>query len=51
MEKHSKQYARVKKWYDAGLWPLSAVRLAVEKGWITADEFKEITGQDYGEAD
>lgn len=51
MQKHSKQYTRVKKWYDAGLWPVSAVRLAVEKGWITAEEFKEITGEEYVEGE
>lgn len=44
---HSKNFEKVKNYYDAGLWKISRVREAVVKGWITADEFKEITGEDY----
>ena len=43
----SKMFEKVKKYYDKGLWKIQAVRNAVVKGWITADEFKEITGEDY----
>lgn len=43
----SKKYAKVKKYYDNGLWSISRVREAVEHGWITADEFKQITGHEY----
>lgn len=43
----SKMYEKVKKYYDKGLWKIQAVRNAVVKGWITAEEFKEITGEDY----
>ncbi len=43
----SRMYERVKKYYDKGLWKIAAVRNAVVKGWITAEEFKEITGEDY----
>ena len=31
------------------LWSLAMVKKAVVKGWITEAEFKEITGEDYGE--
>jgi len=44
---HSKNFDKVKRYYDAGLWGINKVRQAVVKGWITEEEFKEITGQDY----
>lgn len=44
---HSANYEKVKNYYDRGLWNLARVRKAVEKGWITEDEFTEITGQPY----
>lgn len=44
---HSKKFETVKKWYDRGLWKVEAVRNAVAKGWITAEEFEEITGEPY----
>ena len=40
----SKNYAKVKKWYDAGLWSEARVYNAVGK-WITAEEFEMITGK------
>lgn len=43
------KYAKVKKYYDSGLWDITRVKNAVIKKWITADEFKEITGVDYSE--
>lgn len=43
----SKHYAKVKKWYELGMWNLDVVKSAVKKGWITKDEFKEITGEEY----
>lgn len=49
-EKHSAHYETVKKWYDRGLWSVTRVRKAVVCKWITADEFKEITGEEYTEA-
>ena len=42
----SKNYNKVKRFYSAGRWSLVMVRNAVGR-WITADEFKEITGQNY----
>lgn len=46
----SNKYEMVKSLYDRGLWKINRVRDAVEKGWITAEEFEEITGVPYEEA-
>ncbi len=43
----SAKYAKVKRYFDEGLWTLRQVRNAVTKGWITAEEFAEITGEEY----
>ena len=40
------KYEKVKNYYDKGLWSVERVANAVVKGWITVDQFKEITGQD-----
>ena len=40
-------FESVKKNYDRGLWNIQMVRMAVRKGVITREQFKEITGQDY----
>lgn len=46
--KHSPKYEMVKKFYKTyKVWSIDRVRGAVEKGWITEDEFKELTGEDY----
>ena len=37
----------VKRNFDQGLWTVQMVRLAVRKGVITKEQFKEITGLDY----
>ncbi len=39
----SKNFKKVKQYYDLKLWNLAKVSAAVGK-WITADEYKEITG-------
>ena len=44
---HSKRFALVKKYHDRGLWSKARVYKAVECKWITADEYKEITGEQY----
>ena len=44
---HSAKFEKVKSYYDMGLWTKHQVRNAVVKGWITAVEYKEITGEDY----
>ena len=38
-------FDRIKKYYDAGLWTEKMVGNAVKK--ITADQYKEITGEEY----
>lgn len=43
----SAKYKQVKLYYDRGLWDIDKVRNAVVKGWITSEEFKLITGEDY----
>ena len=40
----SKKYNKVKEYYEKGLWNEERVANAVLKGWITTEEFREITG-------
>lgn len=47
MNEYSPKYNKVKYYYDNGLWKETRVREAVVKGWITEEEFIEITGIDY----
>lgn len=44
---HSAKYSLVKWYYDHDNWTIAQVHKAVQKGWITAEEYKEITGEDY----
>lgn len=41
------KYAKVKRYYDNGQWTIAMVRNAVVKEWITPEQFREITGEDY----
>lgn len=41
------KYDKVKKFYRMGFWSKAMVKNAVKKNWITSDEYKEITGEDY----
>lgn len=43
---YSKNFAKVKQYYDKKLWNLAKVTAAVGK-WITASEYEEITGKKY----
>lgn len=43
---HSKNFEKVKKFYKMGIWSEKMVWSAVGK-WITTEEYKEITGEDY----
>ena len=47
MNEHSQKFELVKSYYDSGLWNKKAVRNAVKKGWITPEEYEEITGEVY----
>ena len=40
---YSKNFEKVKKYFDGGYWNISRVKNAVEKGWIAEEEFTEIT--------
>lgn len=43
---HSKNFEKVKGYYERGTWSIVRVRAAVGK-WITAEEYAEITGEVY----
>ena len=43
----SPKYNRIKTYYDTNRWTIEMVANAVVKGWITAEEYKLITGDDY----
>lgn len=45
---HSKNFGKVKKYYDDGIWSKTRVYNAVGK-WITPEEYEEITGEPYEE--
>ena len=40
-------FKTIKSNYDKGLWSKSMVRMAVRKGVITAEQFTEITCEQY----
>lgn len=40
-------YDLIKKNYEKGLWSKQMVAMAVKKGIITPEQYKEITGEDY----
>ncbi|MCH4392919.1 XkdX family protein [Staphylococcus haemolyticus] len=40
-------YRIVERYYKMGLFSLEKVKQSVTVKWITVDEYKEITGQDY----
>ena len=42
----SKHFKKVKMYFDSGLWSIERVRNAALKGWITAQEYKIITGEE-----
>ena len=40
-------YKMVKKNFEKGLWSIAMVKMAVKKGVITKEEYKEITSEEY----
>ena len=46
---HSPKFELVKSHYDSGYWKKKAVWNAVGRGWITAAEYEEISGEAYVE--
>ena len=47
MNEHSEKFDLVKAYYDSGEWKKKAVKNAVKRGWITAEEYAEIVGEPY----
>jgi len=45
----SKNFEKVKYYYDNGLWTKYRVGQAVKKGWITPSEYEDIVGEPYSE--
>lgn len=41
--RRSKNFDKVKRYYNMGMWNEMRVRNAVKMNWITEEEFKEIT--------
>lgn len=41
----SKKYNIVKKYYNCGFWTKEMVFNAIDKGWITEEEYHEIIGE------
>lgn len=46
----SKNFNKVKEYYEKGLWSKARVQNAVGK-WITSDEYREITGEESEQAE
>lgn len=46
---HSKKYSLVKMYRNFSMWNDKMVHDAVAKGWITEEEYEEITGLKYDE--
>lgn len=44
---HSKDFEKIKRYYDNGFWTKKMVKNVVVKGKITAEEYEEITGDPY----
>jgi uncharacterized XkdX family phage protein len=42
----SKNFDKIKKWYDMGIYKIPQMKVFVQKGQITAEEYKLITGED-----
>ena len=40
-------FERVKYYYDSGLWSEPMVKMAVKKGVISKEQYREITGESY----
>lgn len=43
----SKKFKTVKSHFDGGFWTVKMVRNAVKQGWISEEEFAEITKEQY----
>ena len=43
----SKNFEKIKGYYESGLWSKARVKNMVAKGIITKEEYKEIVGEEY----
>lgn len=43
----SKDFEKIKKYYDNGLWNKARVKNMVLNGIITEEEYREITGEEF----
>ena len=46
-EEQTMNFETIKKNYDRGLWNAAMVKMAVRKGVITREQYREITGKEY----
>lgn len=46
MKQHSKQYEKIKRYYDEELWSETRVYNVMKKGIITEEEYLEIVGNE-----
>ena len=44
---YSAKFAKLKSYYETGLWNENRLRNAVVKGWLSEAEFEEITGESF----
>lgn len=44
-------YSKIKRYYDKGYYSVDDVKIFVEAGKITEEQFKEITGEDYNKSE
>jgi hypothetical protein len=45
---NSNKFEKVRHFYsETGLWNINRVRNAVEKNWITKEQYYELTGEEY----
>ena len=40
-------FERIKYYFEAGLWSKPMVRMAVKKGVITKEQYKDIVGEEF----
>ena len=40
-------FEKIKYNYEKGFWSIAMVKMAVKKGIITKEQYKEITGEEY----
>lgn len=46
-EDKTMNFETIKRNYDRGLWNAAMVKMAVRKGVITKEQYREITGREY----